>query len=100
MTGALATTEPDAGGEAGFTLVELLVALALFSLLVTLLFDNVRFGLHAWRQGSAHAENIDHGMIVQDLLRRMIENAYPMLAVDSGTPLRICLLYTSDAADE
>jgi prepilin-type N-terminal cleavage/methylation domain-containing protein len=31
-------------GEAGFTLVELLVALALFSLLCSLLFGNVRFG--------------------------------------------------------
>src|ERR1700716_3260438 len=37
-------------GEAGFTLVELLVGLALFSLLATLLFGNVRFGLQAWQR--------------------------------------------------
>lgn len=79
-------TECDGSGEAGFTLVELLVALALFSLLVTLLFDNVRFGLHAWQRGSAHVEQVDHGMISQDLVRRLIGNLYPMMVAENGQP--------------
>ena len=81
---AAAIVERDGSNEAGFTLVEVLVALALFSLLVTLLFDNVRFGLHAWQHGSAHAEDFEHTMISQDLLRRMIGNLYPMFVTDSG----------------
>ena len=79
-----ATAERDAGDEAGFTLVELLVALALFSLLVTLLFDNVRFGLRAWQNGSMNEERFEHSMISQDLLRRMIGNLYPMIVADAA----------------
>jgi general secretion pathway protein J len=72
-------------GEAGFTLVELLVALALFSLLCSLLFGNVRFGMKAWQSGAAHAEQIDHTMVVQGLFRRMIEEAYPLFITDDPT---------------
>jgi general secretion pathway protein J len=70
--------------EAGFTLVELLVALALFSLLCTLLFGNVRFGMRAWQYGAVHAEQVDHTMVVQGVLRRLIEEAYPLFL--SGDP--------------
>lgn len=75
----------DDAGEAGFTLVELLVGLALFSLLATLLFDNVRFGIKAWQLGSAHAEQFEHDLIAQDLLRRLIGNVYPMMVRDGAT---------------
>jgi general secretion pathway protein J len=74
-------------GEAGFTLVELLVALALFSLLCTLLFGNVRFGMRAWQYGAVHAEQVDHTTVVQGLLRRIIEEAYPLfLGADPAHP--------------
>jgi len=79
--GQTQATRIDAG-EAGFTLVELLVGLALFSLLATLLFDNVRFGVKAWQLGSAHAEQFEHDLVAQDLLRRLIGNVYPMLVQD------------------
>ena len=71
--------------EAGFTLVELLVGLALFSLLATLLFDNVRFGVKAWQLGSAHAEQFEHDLTAQDLLRRLIGNVYPMVVQEGAT---------------
>ena len=76
-------------GDAGFTLVELLVALALFSLLATLLFDNVRFGLRAWQQGGVHAEHLEHALVSQDLLRRMISNVYPLFVADNPTEARV-----------
>jgi|SRR5581483_3948016 len=74
----------DCGGEAGFTLVEVLVALALFSLLISLLFGNVRFGLRAWRSAGSHEELLGRSMASQDLLRRLIGKAYPMLVSSSG----------------
>jgi general secretion pathway protein J len=86
MTRDFGSAECDGGSEAGFTLVELLVALALFSLLVTLLFDNVRFGLHAWQRGNAHVEQVEHSMISQDLVRRLIGNLYPMAVTENGQP--------------
>ena len=84
MICASTIAERDAGDEAGFTLVELLVALALFSLLASLLFDNVRFGLRAWQNGSVNAERFEHSMVSQDLLRRMIGNLYPMIVADGA----------------
>jgi general secretion pathway protein J len=75
--------------EAGFTLVELLVALALFSLLTTALFESVRSGLQAWQRGNARAEHVQHGLIAQDVLRRMIGNIYPMLVTVDATRKRI-----------
>jgi general secretion pathway protein J len=72
-------------GEAGFTLVELLAALALFSLLCTLLFGNVRFGMRAWQYGAVHAEQVDQTMVVQGVLRRIIEEAYPLFLVSDPT---------------
>lgn len=97
MTGCLEMIGRDAGSEAGFTLVELLVTLALFSLLAVLLFNNVRLGLQAWQHGSAHAEDFEHGLASQDLLRRLIGNIYPMLVPDSGTEPRLDFDGTQEA---
>ncbi len=78
------TVEPP-DSEAGFTLVELLVALALFSLLCTLLFGNVRFGMRAWQYGAVHSEQVDHTTVVQGVLRRLIEEAYPLFLTGDPT---------------
>jgi general secretion pathway protein J len=95
--GSRGTTKRGAGDDAGFTLVEFLVALALFSVLVTLLFDNVRFGLSAWQRGSARAEHFEHTMISQDLLRRLMSNIYPMFVAADGTEARIDFEGTKEA---
>ncbi|MBR1241921.1 prepilin-type N-terminal cleavage/methylation domain-containing protein [Bradyrhizobium sp. AUGA SZCCT0274] len=87
----------DPSDEAGFTLVELLVGLALFSLLVTLLFGNIRFGLHAWQKGGANAELFERSMISQDLLRRMIGNLYPMSLGGGAVQSRIDFDGTKEA---
>lgn len=89
MTSAHEHISLDANGEAGFTLVELLVALALFSLLVILLFDNVRAGLQAWRHSGQYAEDIGRRASVQDTLRRLIGNLYPMAVHDGSGVQRI-----------
>jgi general secretion pathway protein J len=96
MTAAHARLERD-DGEAGFTLVEFLVALALFSLLTTLLFGSVRTGVQAWQRGSARTEHVEHGLVAQDLLRRMIGNIYPMLATSDAAQPRIDFDGASDA---
>lgn len=85
MTGGIQMEKFGADHEAGFTLVEVLVALALFSLLVALLFGNVRFGLQAWQIGSVHNESLVRSVASQDLLRRLLGNAYPMLLGAAGT---------------
>jgi general secretion pathway protein J len=64
--------------EAGFTLVELLVALALFGLLSVALFGSIRFGMTAWLHGTARADQVGQTLQAQNLLRRLIEDAYPL----------------------
>jgi general secretion pathway protein J len=71
--------------RAGFTVVEMLVALTLFSMLCTLLFGNIRFGLMAWQHGQVRAEGTDHTLVVQDLLRRIIGELYPLFVTDDPT---------------
>jgi len=82
MTDGATTNEDD--GEAGFTLVEMLVALALFSVLVTVLFSNVQFGLKAWNKTSASIEQLDRAAMVQDVLRRIVGGLYPMANSENG----------------
>ena len=91
------TVGHHADSEAGFTLVELLVGLALFSLLVTLLFGNVRFGLRAWQNAGANAEQFDRNMIAQDLVRRTIGNLYPMLVTNGALQQQIDFEGTKEA---
>src|SRR5580693_8593167 len=75
--------------SAGFTLVELLVALALFSLLTLALFGSVRFGTAAWARVTSHAEENDASIHAQDLLRHLIEDAYPLFLSDDPTQRHI-----------
>jgi general secretion pathway protein J len=71
-------------GQAGFTLAELLVALALLSLLSAALLGSVRFGLIGWSHGTARADRLQDTMVVQELLRRLIGEAYPLF-VEGGS---------------
>ena len=63
--------------QAGFTLIELLVTVTLLSFLALLLFGGLRFGVRAWEGAQAHGEGTDDLRIVQNLLRRTLEQAYP-----------------------
>src|SRR5262245_56778931 len=68
--------------QAGFSLVEVLVALVLLGLLSMALFSSVRFGVTAWQRGGERSDQIHTSMLVQDLLRRLIGQAYPLLLAD------------------
>jgi general secretion pathway protein J len=87
----------DMSDESGFTLVELLVALALFSLVTTLLFGAVSFGLGAWQKGSAGVEHFERASVSQELLRRLIGNLYPMRTDGGGIQPYVEFDGTNDA---
>lgn len=62
----------------GFTLVEVLVALALLGLMSVFLFGSFRFGARAWEAGSGQIEGLAEVEVVQNLLRNEISQATPL----------------------
>lgn len=72
--------------EAGFTLVELLVAFTLFGLLSLLVLGALRFGTTAWERGNRHSGRLEEILHVQAMLRNAISKAYPnFIALPGGS---------------
>jgi general secretion pathway protein J len=70
-TGAVKT------GERGFTLLELIIALAIVAALLTVAFGGLRVALAAWHQGDKRAEVHQHARGVALTLARALGGAYP-----------------------
>jgi general secretion pathway protein J len=70
----------SAGGARGFTLVELLIALAIVGALVAIAFGGLRVAVASWRQGEDRAESHQHVRSVAFLLGRAVSGAYPYRA--------------------
>lgn len=68
----------DREGEAGFTLLELLIAMTLLGLLMALLFGGLRFGARVWERSKEHTTGMDDVRIAQALIRTGIEQTYPL----------------------
>ena len=64
----------ERGGQ-GFTLVEMLVALALLGLISVVLFSSFRLGVRAWEAGSVSAQQTSEVEAVQNLLRKQLSQA-------------------------
>src|SRR5712692_596231 len=68
----------DGHPQAGFTLVELLVAITLMTFLSAALLGSIRFGVTAWGRGTERSDQVHASMLAQNLLRRLIAGAYPL----------------------
>jgi general secretion pathway protein J len=84
--------------QAGFTLLEMLVALVVFALLMAGLGQTVQYGLTAW-----HAERRDAAgpamlAVVDGSLRRLIEQAAPLPF--TGTPSQVAFTTTLPAGSQ
>jgi general secretion pathway protein J len=75
--------------EAGFTLTEVLVALALVGLLTGALFGSIRFGLKTWERTTSRSAMLDQNIAVQDFLRRTVGAAYPLFVEVSSSDSRV-----------
>ncbi len=76
-TGLLTGGLRERRSEAGFTLLELLVALTLLGLISVVLFGGLRFGTRAWEVSNLRAGQLAQVQAVQGLLRRRITQALP-----------------------
>jgi prepilin-type N-terminal cleavage/methylation domain-containing protein len=70
----------------GFTLVELLIALAIVGLLLTIAFSGLRVALAAWTRGEDRAEAHQHVRAIAFTMARALGAAYPYRAAKSETP--------------
>lgn len=66
---------------AGFTLLELLVAVTLLGLLMAALFGGLRLGARVWETGETRLDAAARVQIVQDLIRQRLAQALPLEAV-------------------
>ena len=71
-------------GSAGFTLLELMVALLLLGLISTIALGGVRLGARTWETVSEKAGNNGRTQMVRAFLRRELAQAVPVFAPDSG----------------
>lgn len=62
---------------AGFTLLELLIAMTLLGFILTLLFGGMRLGARSWDAGEALTENATHLALLQGFLRRELSQVVP-----------------------
>jgi general secretion pathway protein J len=72
--------------EAGFTLLELLIAMTLLGLLMTVLFSGLRFGARAWDRATDHSSGTDEVRLAQMHIRRGIQLAYPYFISEPQRP--------------
>jgi general secretion pathway protein J len=80
-----------AGNARGFTLLELILALAIVGALVAIAFGGLRVGAAAWRQGEERAEAHQHARTIAVSLARAISAAYPYRASKGQAPQPVVL---------
>jgi len=72
--------------RAGFTLLEVVIALAIVGALLAVAFGGLRVGLAAWQKGEDRAEAHQHARALMTLLARSIGSAYPYRIAPEDAP--------------
>ena len=70
--------------SAGFTLLELLIAITLLGLLMAALFGGLRLGARAWERSEQRLDKSARLQVVQNFLRDRLAQAYPLEGDDEA----------------
>jgi general secretion pathway protein J len=89
-----------AGQQRGFTMVELLIALAIVGALVAIAFGGLRVAVASWRQGEDRAEAHQHVRSVALTLARALSAAYPYRASRTDGPEPVVLFAGTETGVE
>jgi general secretion pathway protein J len=71
-------------GERGFTLIEVLLALAIVAATLAIVFGGLRLGLAAWQRGEERTATLDHTRSLAVLLERALEGTFPYRMAPDG----------------
>lgn len=63
-------------GARGFTLIEVVLALSIVAIMVTMLFGGLRVGLRAWQRGEERAAALQHSRSMTQLLEAALAGTY------------------------
>lgn len=78
----------DGDPRAGFTLLELLIAITLLGLLMAALFAGLQLGARAWERGEERLDQSARLQVVQGFLRDRLTQSYPLDVVEDGSRRR------------
>ena len=83
--------------ERGFTLLEVVLALSIVAVMLTILFGGLRVGLRAWQRGEERAETLERARSMNQLIEQTLAGAYTFQGqIDKNTQARI--LFQGEAA--
>jgi len=83
-------------GAQGFTLIELVLALTIVAVMVTLLFAGVRVGLRAWQRGEDRAAYLQHGRSLNQLVEESLGGIAPFAGQPDELTVNPVLLFKGD----
>lgn len=73
--------------HAGFTLIEVIVAMMLLGIMMLLLYSGLNFSLRSWNAGDANGRRVADTRVADNFLRREVTELFPMRWKD-GNSLR------------
>lgn len=76
-------------GAAGFTLVELLIALVLIAVIMVLMFSGLRLGSRAWESVATVSERVSDLRVARNFIERTLRQAQPIEVVFDGRQLPV-----------
>ncbi|MBZ0104733.1 MAG: prepilin-type N-terminal cleavage/methylation domain-containing protein [Sulfuricella denitrificans] len=71
--------------ESGFTLLELLIGLALLGLILALMFGGLRLGIRSWDAGALASEDMARVRVFEGFVRRQLNEVYPYMWKPAGS---------------
>ena len=69
----------------GFTLLELLVGMAVFAVMAAIVLGGIRLGVKSWDAAAERSEAVDEIRVVHGLLRRQLSSALPIATSRAGS---------------
>lgn len=71
--------------QAGFTLIEVVLAMVLLGTMMLLLYSGLNFSLRSWNAGDANGRRVADNRVAENFLRREVGELYPMRWRDPST---------------